>query len=135
MAGISRFQDLVAWQRAIEVNDLVCELTESGKAARDLEFKSQIRTAAAKVGPLIAEGFVRFTDPEFVRYLRMARAEMAEVQAHLEQGARRGYCTAEQRSRLVLATNRAMGTITNLLKAKLAQCQQAAAVTNQRRRR
>ena len=99
MAGITRFQDLVAWQRALEVNDLVCELTETGKAARDLEFKAQIRTAAAKVGPLIAEGFVRFTDPEFVRYLRMARAEMAEVQAHLEQGARRGYYTDEQRSR------------------------------------
>lgn len=70
---------------------------------------------------MIAEGFIRFTPREFVRYLRMARAETGEVQTHLEQARRRAYFTPEQHTQLVTLANRTMGTITNLLKAKLKQ--------------
>jgi four helix bundle protein len=119
MAGVKKFQDLVAWQLAMDMSEAIYEITETGPAARDIEYRTQIRSAASKPAPLIAEGFVRFTTPEFVRYLRLARAEIAEVQTHLETGRRRRYFSSEQFAHASSVTDRTMGTITNLLKAKV----------------
>src|SRR5690242_18684822 len=100
MPGVRRFEDLVAWQLANELCDLVYQLTEHDAAARDFEFRHQIRTASSKTAPLIAEGFIRYTSREFVRYLRMARAETGEVQSHLEKARRRAYFTPDQQARV-----------------------------------
>ena len=59
------------------------------------------------------------TPLEFMRYLRMARGEVGEVQTHLEIGRRRNYFDAEQLSRSCPLADRTMATITNLLKSKL----------------
>src|SRR5262249_53640877 len=74
----------------------------------------QIQESADSAPALIAEGFRRFTTPEFVRYLRMARGELGEVQNDLEIARRRRYLTAEQFSPLNVLARRAMGTTTNL---------------------
>lgn len=119
VAGVRRFQDLIAWQLAMELNDVVFEITDAGPPARDAEFRAQIRNAASAAPPLIAEGFLRFTPAEFIRYLRMARGEVGEVQTHLEIGRRRNYFAPEQLSRACPLADRTMTTITNLLKSKL----------------
>ena len=119
MPAARRFEDLAAWRFSQEMEDVIFEITESGRASRDQEFCGQIRNAAKKAAPLIAEGFIRFTAREFVRYLRMARGEIAEVQSRLESARRRKYLSADQLARAYTVTNRAMGTTTNLLKAKL----------------
>jgi four helix bundle protein len=121
MAAAQRFQDLAAWQRCIELARVINEITAEGPAAQNVEFRDQIRDAADAAAPLIAEGFVRFTAAEFARYLRMARAELAEVQTHLEKVRGRNYFTVEQHSRAEEAARRAIGTTTNLLKSKLRQ--------------
>ena len=119
MGGVKRFQDLVAWKLCAELADVIVEITESGPAAKDFGFRSQIRAAANSAPPIIAEGFGRFTGPEFVRYLRMARGELAEVQSHLMVGARRNYFSPADLQRAQTLADRAMGTTTNLLKSKL----------------
>jgi four helix bundle protein len=121
MAAAQRFQDLAAWQRCIELARLINEITAEGPAAQNFEYRDQIRRAADAAAPLIAEGFVRFTTAEFARYLRMARAELAEVQTYLEHARGRKYFTAEQQSLAEEAARRAIGTTTNLLKSKLRQ--------------
>src|SRR6059036_626384 len=72
MATARVFQDLIAWQLAMELCDVIFEMTGTGAAARDTDFQDQIRRAAKAAPPLIAEGFIRYTPDEFVRYLRMA---------------------------------------------------------------
>ena len=119
MAGVRRFQDLVAWQLCVELCDVVFEMTETGSAARDIEYQAQIRSAAKKAPALIAEGFLRFTAPEFVRYLRMARGELGEIQNHLEFGRRRNHFRGGQLERAAVLSTRAMSTTTRLLKSKL----------------
>ena len=121
MAAARTFEELAAWRFCREMEDVIMEITESGRVARDEEFRSQIRTAAQKPPPLIAEGFIRYTPREFVRYLRMARGEIAEVQSKLHSAAARRYFSEEQLARACPITKRAMGTTTNLLKAKLRQ--------------
>jgi four helix bundle protein len=121
---VRRFEELVAWQLSVDLCALVFEITEDGKAAADTEFRDQIRRAAKAAPSLIAEGFVRFTPPEMVRYLRMARAELAEVQSNLAVGRRTKYFSNEQLARAEVLARRAMGTTTSLLRSKLRQVQE-----------
>ena len=69
----------------------------------------------------VGEGFVRFTTPEIVRYLRMARGELGEVQSNLEVGRRTKYFSTAESGRAETLARRAMGTTTSLLKSKLRQ--------------
>jgi four helix bundle protein len=126
MAMVQRFQELAAWQLSIELCELVYEITESGKAGGDTEFRNQIRRAAKSAPSLIAEGFVRFTPAEMVRYLRMARAELAEVQSNLAVGRKTNYFSTDQLDRAEVLARRAMGTTTSLMKSKLRQIQERA---------
>jgi four helix bundle protein len=124
VAGLSRFEDLVAWQLCVRLGTVVFEMTASGAVSKDFEFRDHIREAADASAPLIAEGFRRFTTAEFVRYLRMARGELGEVQSKLIAGAEKKYFVGPELERAQTLANRAMGTTTNLLKAKLQQLEQ-----------
>jgi hypothetical protein len=42
VAGVRRFQDLVAWQLCVEQCDVIVAITENGRAASDQEFRDQI---------------------------------------------------------------------------------------------
>jgi four helix bundle protein len=118
---VRRFEELVARQLSVELCEVIFEITEEGKAAADTDFQSQIRNAAKAAPSLIAEGFVRFTTPEMVRYLRMARGELGEVQSNLEVGRRTKYFSTAESGRAETLARRAMGTTTSLLKSKLRQ--------------
>jgi len=131
---VARFQDLVAWRFCIELCEVVFATTEVGRAASDREFQEQIRDAAMSAPSLIAEGFARFTTREFVRYLRMARGELAEVQNHLSVGRELSYFSTEDAERAETAARRAMGTTTNLLKSKLRQLETERRTKRRRRR-
>ena len=117
--GVDRFENLVAWQRSVELCGEVFKLSEPRR--NDDKFWGQIRDAAESAPSLIAEGFLRFTTAEFIRYLRMARAELGEVQSDLAVGIVDGRFTAAEAAAAVTIARRAMGTTTNLLKAKLRQ--------------
>ena len=132
MGGVKRFQDLVAWKLCAELAGLIFELTENGPVSKDFGFRSQIRAAADSAAPMIAEGFGRYTGREFVRYLRMARGELAEVQSHLIVGASRNYFAPSDLQRAQTLADRAMGTTTNLLKSKLRQVSEDQAGTRRR---
>ena len=119
--GVSRFQDLVAWQLSLELCRLVFELTADGPAAVDEKFRTQMRDAAQSAPALIAEGFLRFTPAEFIRYLRMARGEIGEIQSNLLVGSAARYFSATDPGPAVDLANRAMATTTALLKSKLKQ--------------
>ena len=113
---VARFEELVAWQRCVELCDLIFEITRD---VSDHHFQDQIRSAAQAAPALIAEGFARFTDAEFIRYLRMARGELAEIQSNLEIGRRQKYFVERDYNAARILARRAMGTTTNLLKSRL----------------
>src|SRR5262245_21757464 len=97
MAEVRRFEDLLAWQKAMELADLVDAMTCDGtKAARNRRFTEQIQGSSAKAPAQIAEGFLRFNPPESAYLYRVARASLGETLTHLERGRRRGYWTNEQ---------------------------------------
>jgi four helix bundle protein len=99
MTTIKNFEELKAWQKARELADYVYELTRQDKFTRDYGLRDQIQRAASSVMHNIAEGFESGSDPEFVRFLKMARRSAGEVQSELYLALDVGYITEDQRQK------------------------------------
>ena len=115
MAGVSRYEDLVVWQLANQLQRTVFELTATGPVFRDFKFRDQVRDSAASVTRNIAEGFGRFGDAEFARFLRIARGSLMETHNSLRDGHDRGYFTASQTAGLQRLAGRATKAATGLM--------------------
>ena len=96
MTTIKNFEDMVAWQKARELAGNVYALTHHDKFARDYGLRDQIQRAASSVMHNIAEGFESGSDPEFVRFLKMARRSAGEVQSELYPALDVSYITEEE---------------------------------------
>ncbi len=83
MAKIERFEDLQSWQKARQLANLIYRLTGHPEFSRDYRLRDQIRDAAGSVMHNIAEGFDAGSNPEFIRFLKMARRSASEVQSQL----------------------------------------------------
>ena len=92
---ISRFEDLVAWQKARTLTATIYRSTAVGLFARDLGLRDQIRRAAVSTMSNIAEGFERGTPAEFHRFLSVAKASCAELRSQLYVALDVGYLTNE----------------------------------------
>ena len=96
MATIKNFEDLESWKKARELAGLVYSLTKKEKFSRDFGLRDQIQRAAGSVMHNIAEGFDCGSDPEFVRFLKMARRSASEVQSELYLALDCEYITSEE---------------------------------------
>ena len=83
MAKITRFEDLMSWQKARELNRLVYKISKNGNFAKDFGLRDQIRRASVSVMSNIAEGFERGGDREFVQFLSTAKGSCGEVRCQL----------------------------------------------------
>ncbi len=96
MTTIKNFEDLKAWQKARELAGYVYALTRKPKFSRDFGLCNQIQEAAGSTMHNIAEGFESGYDPEFIRFLKMARRSAGEVQSELYLALDAGHITQEE---------------------------------------
>lgn len=80
---IQRFEDLVGWQKARELNTEIYRCTNSGAFAKDYGLRDQIRRASISISSNIAEGFDRASRAEFHHFVAIAKGSCAEVQSQL----------------------------------------------------
>jgi four helix bundle protein len=105
MSTIKNFEELKAWQKARELAGYVYELTRKNPFLRDYGLRDQIQRAASSVMHNIAEGFESGSDPEFARFLKMARRSAGEVQSQLYLALDVGYIAEDERQKAyILAT-------------------------------
>jgi four helix bundle protein len=83
MSGVTRFEDLIAWQKARELNREIYAATSSGPISRDFSLVNQIRRAAVSIMANIAEGFERGGQAEFHQFLVISKGSCGEVRSHL----------------------------------------------------
>ncbi len=84
---IRSFRDLVAWQRAMHTARLVYRRTEALPPRERFGLASQMNRAAVSVPSNIAEGYARGTTADFLRFLRIARGSLAELDTQAELAA------------------------------------------------
>jgi four helix bundle protein len=83
LGAINSFEDILAWQKARELNKEIYQITQLDSFKNDIDFKRQIRLASVSISSNIAEGFDRNTDKEFVHFLFIAKASASEVRSQL----------------------------------------------------
>jgi len=81
MAKIEKFEDLHCWQEARNLVKMVYEASQSGPISKDFELRNQIRRAALSSMSNAAEGFGRFSNKEFIRFLEIATSSAIEVKS------------------------------------------------------
>jgi four helix bundle protein len=69
---------------------------EHPEFAKDFRLCGQIQDAAGSVMHNVAEGFDAGTNPEFMRFLKIARRSASEVQSELYLALDRNYISAEE---------------------------------------
>lgn len=77
---ISRFQEIIAWQKAKELNLLVYG---KFRGCKDYYFRDQILRASLSIMNNIAEGFDRQSDKEFRQFLFISKGSCSEVKSML----------------------------------------------------
>lgn len=80
---IKTFRDLIAWQRAMQLAKKVYQATSVMPDSEKFGLTSQMRRAAVSIPSNIAEGHGRQSLPDYVRFLKMARGSLMELQTQL----------------------------------------------------
>ena len=81
MTKVTRFEDLKCWKLARELVGLVYRSCDEGKLSKDFETKAQFKRAAMSTMNNIAEGFGRYGNKDFIRFLDMAQSSCIEVKS------------------------------------------------------
>ena len=96
MATIRRFEDLQSWQKARQLANAVYDLAGHERFAKDFQLRDRIRGASGSVMHNIAEGFDSGSNPEFIRFLKLARRSASEVQSESYLALDRKYITESE---------------------------------------
>jgi four helix bundle protein len=93
---LTRFEDLIVWQRATSFAAEIYAASKDGEFGRDFGLRDQIRRAAVSIASNVAEGKERETVPELIRHLYIAKGSAGELRTQLIIAERIGYLHAEQ---------------------------------------
>ena len=74
------YKDLAAWQKAMELVELVYVATRDFPKHEIYGLANQMRRAAVSVPSNIAEGQARFSTRDFRHFLRLSRGSLAEME-------------------------------------------------------
>lgn len=92
---IRSYRDLFAWQRSMDLVDAVYRTTQRFLDHEKFVLISQMRRAAVSVPSNIAEGYGRGSTQEYLRFLRIARGSLFEVETQCLVGIRLGNISEE----------------------------------------
>jgi four helix bundle protein len=90
MATVHTHRDLIAWQEAIRLVEIVYRDTAGFPSEETFGLKNQLRRSAVSVPSNIAEGSARNTTGELVQFLGIARGSLAELETQLVVATRLG---------------------------------------------
>jgi four helix bundle protein len=115
----NEFTELIAWQRADELEKFMLEIIKRPSISRDKEFCEQTSSAAGSAPRNIAEGFGRFAPIQFANFLRIAIGSEKETKNQILKAWQRGVITDKERDAGLLLARRAVAAATGLRRYNL----------------
>jgi four helix bundle protein len=77
---ITSFEDLIIWQKAQDLAVKIYQLADTNKfISKDFTLKDQLKSAALSISDNISEGFEYNNNPDFHRFLRIAKGSCGEI--------------------------------------------------------
>jgi len=101
---ITSYRDLLAWQRAYELGREVYQVLNAFPKHEIYGLTSQLQRCAVSVASNIAEGYGRGTTLEYLRFLRIARGSLFELETQLSFVTDFGYLDHDAHSALQTKT-------------------------------
>jgi len=96
MATISKFEEIVSWKEARDLNNKIGRLIDSGVFKNSYRLINQIEGAAGSIMDNIAEGFERGGNKEFLQFLYIAKGSCGELRSQLYRALDRCYIQQPQ---------------------------------------
>jgi len=100
MATFKKFEEIIAWQKARELNQLVSHYIDTGRFKTNFRLINQIEGSAGSIMDNIAEGFERSGNREFLQFLYIAKGSCGEFRLQLYRAIDRKYITDEEFNQL-----------------------------------
>ena len=98
---IHRFEDLLVWQKGMDLAEEIYRTTRKGEFAKDWGLRDQVRKAAVSIPSNIAEGFGRYKSADFKRFLTIANASAYEVRSQVQLAERLGYLDEQEAGMII----------------------------------
>ncbi len=83
MSKVDRFEDLDCWKKSRELVNVIFDIWENQMKNKYFSTQDQIKRAAISTMNNIAEGFGRYSNKEFIRFLEYSAASSMEVRSML----------------------------------------------------
>jgi four helix bundle protein len=91
MASFKRFEDIVSWQKARELNRIIGKYIDENRFSRNYRLINQIEGSAGSIMDNIAEGFERSGNKEFLQFLYISKVSCGEFRSQLYRALDRKY--------------------------------------------
>ena len=114
---MGNYRNLIAWQKAVSLVDLVYEAARRFPQNEVYELSQQMRSAASSIPSLLAEGQGRFTTPDQRHFYREARGSALELQTQIQLAIRRQFINPEDGARLTELADEVGRLINGLLRS------------------
>lgn len=96
MAKIERFEDIISWQEARKLNNILGDLIDNGRFKHNYRLINQIEGSAGSIMDNISEGFERSGNREFVQFLYIAKGSCGELRSQLYRALDRNYINQQE---------------------------------------
>ncbi len=93
---IRTYRDLIAWQRAFQLGLRIYKLTRELPDHERFGLISQLRRGSISIASNIAEGYGRGSTSDYVRFLKIARGALYELDTQLQFAVELGYVSSSQ---------------------------------------
>lgn len=91
MATIKTFEEILAWQKARDLNRKIGSYIDSGRFKHNFRLIGQLEGSAGSIMDNIAEGFERSGNREFLQFLYISKGSCGEFRSQLYRALDRQY--------------------------------------------
>ena len=119
MATVRNYRELIVWQKAMNLVELVYQATKQFPKEELYGLTSQVRRSAVSIPSNIAEGQARKSTAEFLNFLSIANGSRAEMETQILLAQRLNYATNDTAQKILdlsLEVNRLLNGLMNSLK-------------------
>ena len=111
-------KDLLIWQKSMDLSVLVYKITNTFPKEELYGITSQMRRASVSIPSNIAEGYGRFSDKEFVRFLFISLGSASELETQIDLSLRLGFISEDNHNTLNKLVQETLKMLIALIKYK-----------------
>ncbi|MFV1999103.1 MAG: four helix bundle protein [Acidimicrobiia bacterium] len=114
---MNNFRRLDVWRHSTKLTQDLYGVTHNFPAEERYGLQQQMRRAVVSIPSNIAEGAVRRSDPDFRRFLFIARGSAAELETQLRLSRQFGYIDAASEQKLVADVDTCQAMLARLIES------------------